>query len=366
MLAAILQSAGYKTGLYTSPHLQDFRERIRIDGAMISEQDFATFIHEHQSLIESIGPSYFEISVAMAFWYFAEQKVDYAVIEVGMGGLEDSTNVIDPELAVITNVSFDHVARLGPTLEDIARNKAGIIKPGTPVVIGETDPRLLPLFQETARGKNAPFFPVFPNWSVTSLSGSLEGQVFEVKRGQKTVFSQLETDLLGNFQSFNLGIALMAREVLQKQGISLPNKAVQEGLKQVGNLTGFRGRMTVVQRSPLLILDIAHNEAGVRFSMSQIKTIPHRSLKLVWGMAEGKEHRKILKLLPESAKYYFVKPNVPRGMDAQELVEIAAEMEKKGVVFDSVRAGLEAAIADAHPEDLIWVGGSTFVVAEVI
>lgn len=364
MIATALTAAGYKTGLYTSPHLRSFTERIRINGIEIPQDDVVDFVLRTKPVIEEVNPSFFECTVAMAFDYFARRQVDVAVIEVGMGGRLDSTNVITPLLSVITNISWDHTDHLGNTLAAIAGEKAGIIKPGVPVVIGEWVEETEPVFRDKAALEKAPLFFAGDDCTVTRISQNLEGQLFNVDlHGQSTLVG---IDLPGDYQQQNIATVWLALDKLRQHFPLLTVEKMIEGLSEVRKLSGLMGRMTVLRRDPLVICDVAHNEGGARWMLSQLLAIPHRQLRMVWGMVGDKDVSKVLALLPAQAQYYFVKPDIPRGMDATLLQQKAGAYSLHGDVYPSVRAGLDAALSDAAPDDLIFVGGSTFVVAEVV
>jgi len=341
MLAAIFQSAGYKTGLYTSPHLKDFRERIKIDGQMIPEKGVIDFTEQYKEEFSRIGLSFFEMTVGMAFHYFAQQKVDIAIVEVGMGGRLDSTNVITPELSVITNISLDHTQFLGNTLDKIAFEKAGIIKPNVPVVIGEALPETKPVFETIAKEKNALLYyadKADPEWL---------------------------SDLNGPYQPKNIATIQKCVFVLKELGYPISAKA-KEAIQNVKPLTGLLGRWEVLQESPKIIADTGHNEAGIKLIVQQILNLKYSNLHIVWGMVGDKDSSSILRLLPTNAQYYFCKPDIPRGKEAETLQQESYTFNLVGETYPTVIAALEAAKKNAHADDLIFVGGSTFVVAEVL
>ena len=393
MLAAILQQAGYKTGLYTSPHLLDFRERIRINGDMIPEEEVVRFIAANHQLIEELSPSFFEVTAAMAFWYFASQQVDIAIIEVGMGGRLDSTNIITPELSVITNIGLDHVQVLGDTLPAIAAEKAGIIKEGIPVIIGEYQDATAPVFLQKSKEMNASIHFASRDWEITdsrippgpiavpeaaevqesaSDPGELPasaGDIFLGIEAQSLTYGKtlhLQLDLTGNYQKKNVKATLSAIEELRKKGFSISEAEVKEALRQVNTLTGFAGRWHVLGRNPLLVCDTGHNEDGIREVLRQIGTTPHENLHIVFGMVNDKEVEKILDMLPKEATYYFCKAAVPRAMDEQVLREKALAAGLNGEAFLSVKEAIISAKNAAVANDLVFIGGSTFVVAEAI
>lgn len=343
MLASVLQEAGYKVGLYTSPHLKDFRERIKINGQMISEAAVMQFIAANKAFFEKESFSFFEMTVGMAFNYFSKENVDVAVIEVGLGGRLDSTNIISPELSVITNIGFDHVNILGNTLPKIAAEKGGIIKENTPVVIGEYQEETFPVFKRLAESKNAPLY----------LAEDFCGRSYT-------------SDLKGQYQKWNIRTVSMALDVLKDLGWELREEAVEKGLKNVIFNTGLRGRWEVLQEDPRVICDTAHNKEGLVYAMKQLQEEKFEDLHLVIGVVNDKDLTSVLPIFPKSAKYYFSRPNVPRGLAAEELQKTAAENGLFGKVFSSVTEAYEAALQEASAKDVVYVGGSTFTVAEII
>ena len=365
MLAAILQSAGYKTGLYTSPHLKDFRERIRLNGAMITEQFVVDFIHRIEPQVELLDPSFFEITVAMSFDYFAREGADVGVIEVGLGGRLDSTNIIHPELSVITNIGLDHMNMLGNTLELIAGEKAGIIKPGIPVVVGETLPETLPVFERKAAGEQAPLIIATQHYFVTDWhieAHYLEVQVEDKRTGNHAVY-QLE--LQGIYQLRNLLTVLESVQQLQQKGWEISEAAVHKGLAQVKKLTGLHGRWDIIHRNPLVVLDVAHNEDGIKQLVEQVEITDHTNLHIIIGMVKDKEVDKALSYLPRQATYYFTKARIPRALPEEQLAAKAATLGLKGNYYPDVNTALKTALAHAGKEDLVLVCGSVFVVGEV-
>ncbi|WP_299291208.1 folylpolyglutamate synthase/dihydrofolate synthase family protein [uncultured Mucilaginibacter sp.] len=372
MLAAVLQTAGYKTGLYTSPHLKDFRERIRINGKMITEQEVVDFVAAQQENLNKIEPSFFEMTVAMAFDYFARQKVDIAVIEVGLGGRLDSTNVIMPLLSVITNIGWDHMNLLGNTLQEIASEKAGIIKPKVPVVIGEYQAEVAEIFKEKARQEEVPIRFASEEWVLQKaekpnvLSEYLEVLVQPKNSLGVDLNSLFELDLTGLYQLKNLKTVLSSLDELQKQSLNLTYDTVFTALKQVKTLTGLNGRWQILSTQPLIICDTGHNFEGIKEVLKNIAATPHQHLHFVIGMVNDKDSSKILSLLPPKATYYFCKPDIPRGLAAETLKVQAEKFNLQGTNFDTVKEALAAAKQNARPDDLIFVGGSTFVVAEVV
>ena len=343
MLASVLQQAGYKVGLYTSPHLKDYRERIRINGEMISENFVVDFVAAHKSFFESNSLSFFEMSVGMAFDYFAQEQVDIAVVEVGLGGRLDSTNILNPEVSVITNIGLDHTQFLGTTLEAIAGEKAGIIKPNTPIVIGETQLETEVVFRTKATKEQAPIY-------------------FADQRIENTP----PTSLKGAYQIHNVRTVLQTIEILNSGAFTIPTKAVRQGLLKVTENTGLRGRWEVLGSFPTLICDTAHNREGLSLVFKQLLAEKFQRLHVVVGMVNDKDIPSLLELFPKQAQYYFCKPNVPRGLEAPQLAQIFTEHGFEGSLHRSVKDALKAAKQSASHDDLIYVGGSTFVVAEII
>jgi dihydrofolate synthase/folylpolyglutamate synthase len=379
ILASVCQAAGLKTGLYISPHYKDFRERIKINGQYIPRNRVIQFVAEHRDIIESIQPSFFEVCVALAFDYFARERVDIAVVEVGLGGRLDSTNIITPLLSVITNISYDHTNLLGDTLPKIAFEKAGIIKPGIPVVIGESDPVTDPVFTGKATEVGAPIVFADRHYQTKANSPSILEQpvVYQVKRDGKTIFDDLIVDAGGPYQAKNLATALQAIEILDHStafknlvgNTPLFPKAVRLGLEQIQERTRFQGRWQIIGRRPTVLCDSAHNEAGIRIAFEQItqSIAPGQGrLHVVTGFVNDKDVAKVLPYYPKDARYYFAKADIPRGMPASELKAQAASFGLQGRAYTSVRNALKAARRAAAPDDLIVVIGSIFVTAEVI
>ncbi len=361
-LAAILQSAGYKVGLFTSPHLVDFRERIRINGIPVSEQYVVDFVANHRSFFEPLHPSFFELTTALAFHYFAESEVDVALIEVGLGGRLDCTNIIHPDLCVITNISFDHIQFLGDTLAKIASEKAGIIKPGIPIVIGETTPETKPVFAQKALEVNAPIH--FAEEESLLLHSSVDKQG---KRIYQTVgYSQLEGELGGLCQIKNTNTLLSAIRVLQEIGYRINEQAVRKGFANVCSLTGLMGRWQKLQEHPTLICDTGHNKGGLQYIVEQLSHQSYRQLHIVLGMVNDKDISGVLALLPKHAIYYFTKASVNRALPEQEVRRLAQQHGLLGNAYPDVETAVRSAQASADPEDLIFVGGSTFIVADLL
>jgi len=374
MLAAILQTAGYKTGLYTSPHLKDFRERIRINGDMISEQHVVDFVAGHKTDFEEIKPSFFEMTVAMAFDAFARESVDIAVIEVGLGGRLDSTNVITPLLSVITNIGWDHVNMLGDTLQLIAGEKAGIIKPGIPVIIGEYQPEVADVFTTKAEMENAPIAFASALWDIREtavekpgLDSIKEKLDFVIVKSDSPLMSyHLQLDLPGTYQLKNVKAVLSAVEELKDQGFVITDEHIREALRQVKTLTGLHGRWEVLSNHPLTICDTGHNPEGIAEVLKNIGSVNYRQLHFVMGVVNDKDISKILAMLPGDAIYYFCKPDIPRGLEAEILRQKAESFGLQGKTYPSVLMAFNTARTNAGENDLVFAGGSTFVVAEVV
>jgi dihydrofolate synthase / folylpolyglutamate synthase len=369
MLAAILQSAGYRTGLYTSPHLKDFRERIRIDGKMISEDFVADWTEDFQNINLNAGvePSFFELTVAMAFDYFAKEEVDIAVVEVGLGGRLDSTNIITPEIGIITNISYDHTSLLGETLPLIAAEKAGIIKPGTPVVISQRQKDVESVFIRKAEELNSPIFFASDEYSSDyGLSDFSGNQVLNFRKQGALIYPSLKTDLPGNYQRLNIPAVLKTIDLMREKGWLIPDEFVYSGLQDVKKLTGLQGRWQVLGANPRIVCDTGHNEEGIRMVTEQIKQVPCRVLHIVFGVVSDKDPEKVLALLPKQAVYYFCKAEIPRALDENLLKERGALHGLMGSAFSTVDEAYSAAKLAAGPDDFIFVGGSTFVVAEIL
>ena len=361
-LAAILQSAGYKVGLYTSPHLVDFRERIRVNGEMIPRQRVIGFVEQHRSFFEPLHPSFFELTTAMAFNYFAEQQVDVAVIEVGLGGRLDCTNIIRPDLCVITNISFDHIQFLGDTLAKIAAEKAGIIKPGIPVVIGETTPETKPVFMETAQKQGAPIhFAEEEQLVVSHLPQN--GKNYYWTRD----YPHLEGELGGLCQVYNTNTLMSAIRVLTSIGYKIEEEHVRRGFANVCALTGLMGRWQKIQESPVAFCDTGHNKAGIELILKQLSIQKYHHLHIVIGMVNDKDIRGVLDMLPRNATYYFTKASVSRALNEREVQRLAKEVAGlEGNTYPNVKEAFEAANANAQKDDFIFVGGSTFIVADLL
>jgi len=365
MIAAIFQAAGFKTGLYTSPHLKDFRERIRVNGDMVDEKFVIGFVEKIKPMIEQIEPSFFEITVAMAFEYFAQQQVDIAIIEVGLGGRLDSTNVIAPELAVITNISYDHMNMLGDTLDKIAFEKAGIIKKNTPVVVGEYHPETQKVFTEKAAQENADLHFADKKRFVAEWKFQKHELVAEMTSVHDNEKKYYHLDLTGIYQLKNLVTVIEAIHILQSKGFNISESDIQKGLRHVKKLTGLHGRWEIIHESPKLVLDVGHNEDGIRQIVRQIEITDHENLHIVLGMVKDKEAEKILAILPKHGNYYFTKAQIPRALPEDELAATAKALGLNGAHYPFVKDALQAALNRAGKKDLLLVCGSVFVVGEV-
>jgi dihydrofolate synthase/folylpolyglutamate synthase len=401
-LAAVLQSAGYKTGLYTSPHLKSFTERIRIDGKEISEEAVVQFVAKNKDFLDELKPSFFEMTVGMAFWYFVKEEVDIAVIEVGMGGKFDSTNLVTPELCIITNIGWDHVQFLGDTLPLIAGEKAGIIKNHIPVIISQTQEETISVFKEKAAEMQAPIVFADQVWKVEKKDGRretgdgrretedrrqeiedrsnknqesrAENQETRDKNQERSAIFQVEKDgsiqeirfgLLGDYQRLNLPGILEGVSQLREQGWKISDADLETGLAEVTELTGLKGRWQILGEKPLTICDTGHNEPGIKEILDQLKTYSFKQLWMVIGMVQDKDISKILALLPKDANYIFCQAEIPRALAADQLAEKASEAGLKGKVIPNVNEAYNFARKNANQDDLIFVGGSTFVVAEI-
>lgn len=363
MLSAVLQQAGYKTGLYTSPHLYDFRERIRINGQMIPEQEVVTFVQRLREKIDTIEPSFFELTVAMAFEYFAQEKVDVAIIETGLGGRLDSTNVITPVLSLITNISYDHMNILGDTLQQIAYEKAGIIKPDVPVVISETQPESAPVFLDAADQRLSPIRFADQEWRIirsTPEADSLTVTVMHIRSGMQQTYT---LDLPGHYQEKNLLGVLSALRILEQAGWKTDGAVAALG--NVRQLTGLGGRWQVVQQAPYTVLDVGHNEAGIKAILEQLALVRFKQLHIVTGFVKDKDVPAALQLMPKNARYYFTKAQIPRALPENELYKMATDAGLQGEAYENVPAAYRAALANAGKEDMVLVCGSVFIVGEV-
>lgn len=342
MIASVLQEAGYKVGLYTSPHLKDFRERIRVNGIPIAEEAVVDFIEQHSSFLQDQGLSFFELTVGMAFDYFAEEQVDIAIIEVGLGGRLDSTNIINPLVSVITNIGLDHTQFLGETLPEIAFEKAGIIKAETPVVVGEYQEEVFPVFSDKAK--------------------SMASKVYIA---DQLVDEQYDTDLLGSYQSQNVKTAVQCIRLLRETGLTISENSLKTGLLNVVKLTGLKGRWQILKNRPMVVCDTAHNREGLTSVMKQLQEQHYDDLHIVLGVVNDKDLSGILEFFPKMGHYYFCKPDIPRGLDADILQKEGERFGLFGDVYPSVQKAYEAALSKAWENDFIYIGGSTFVVAEM-
>ncbi|NBR57095.1 MAG: bifunctional folylpolyglutamate synthase/dihydrofolate synthase [Chitinophagia bacterium] len=373
MLASILQEAGYKTGLYTSPHLYDFRERIKVNGIMCSETFVTSFTNKMKPLIEKVAPSFFEITVGMAFEYFAQENVDIAIIETGLGGRLDSTNVINPILSIITNIGMDHMALLGNTLPEIASEKAGIIKAATPIVISEVIPETKNIFEQKASSLDAPIYFAQDFIQFKSFQNNWQTSLFEFNQPlihllDAPLFPKsftVECDLPGKYQYKNLKGVLVAMQILTTMGWQLSASKILKGLMHVRKNTGLMGRWECIQTNPRIILDVAHNEHGIKALLEQLESIHCAQLHIVTGMVKDKDVNAVLNLLPKKAKYYFTQSHIPRALPVSELAIKGNTFNLSGSQFENVNIALQAANKNATSNDLILVIGSVFLVAEV-
>ncbi len=367
MLASVLQTAGYKVGLYTSPHLKDFRERIKINGQMIPEAEVIDFVEKHKNYFEEIQPSFFEMTVAMAFDYFERSKIDVAVVEVGMGGRLDSTNIITPDLSVITNIGFDHTVFLGDTLEKIAGEKAGIIKSGVPVVIGETQTETEQVFKKTAseRGSRIEFADQVysADYSMQTMDGK---QVFTISAKGKILYENLKLDLLGIYQRKNICTVLRSLDLLKELNYKIDSEHIYRGIESASRTTGLMGRWQILNQKPLTICDTGHNYEGMSYVVEQIRNTPYKNLHIVFGVVDDKDVDKVMTILPKEATYYFTRASIPRALNEELLKQKAEKFELLGKTYSTVQIAIENAKKNAGVNDLIFIGGSTFVVADAL
>jgi dihydrofolate synthase/folylpolyglutamate synthase len=367
ILTSVLQNAGYKTGLYTSPHLIDFRERIKVNSQLISEDYVIKFVKEHINYFESIQSSFFEMTVFLAFEYFAYMKVDIAIIEVGLGGRLDSTNIINPILSVITNIGHDHMEFLGSTIDEIAYEKAGIIKKSVPVIIGESDTKTDNIFERIAEGKSSPLYFADRIYSAgDSIFSADEMQVFNIEKESQIYYPNLKTDLLGIYQKKNILTALACIDFLKDNGFEIASIDIYNGLKKVITNTGFYGRWQIMKKEPCIICDTAHNLEGFKSVISQIKSTPCKNLHIIIGFVKDKNIDDFLKIFPEKATYYFTRPDVPRGLNEEIILEKSKAYNLKGKTYQSVEKAYRVAISSADKDDMIFIGGSTYVVADFL
>nr|WP_236668869.1 folylpolyglutamate synthase/dihydrofolate synthase family protein [Hymenobacter rubidus] len=368
LLAATLQAAGYKVGLYTSPHLREFTERIRVNGQELGREYLVEWVAHWKTLFEKIQPSFFEMCVALAFSYFAEQRVDVAIVEVGLGGRFDSTNIITPLVSLITNISYDHQALLGNTLPEIAGEKAGIIKPGVPVVVSQSQPEVLGVFEREAATKLAHLLIADQIYQATfTAEPDLETGLRPVAITQhgRPYLPNAELGLPGDYQQQNLPGVLATLDELRALGFRITEAAVRTGLRQVSQLTGLLGRWSIIGRRPLVVCDTGHNAVGLGAVMAQLRRVPHQRLHLVIGTVNDKDVAGMLALLPSEGIYYFCAAHIPRALPAEDLAQQATNLGLNGRPYGSVAEAVAAARAAANPDDVVFVGGSTFVVAEV-
>lgn len=366
MLAAILQQCGYKTGLYTSPHLIDFRERVKINGKMIPKNQVIDFVVKYKEAFEAIEPSFFEWTFGLALDYFVQEEVDVAIIEVGLGGRLDSTNIITPHTSLITNISKDHMNLLGDTLEKISFEKAGIIKPRIPVVISQYQSESAPVFNAMAKEQRSPIEFADKNYKILShkfVNGLMHVDILNKKNDQ---VSSYELDLSGIYQLKNLLGVLNVLEFVEKAGFLIEPDHVKKALKNVCKLTGLHGRWQKLSEKPLIMADTGHNEDGIKQVLESIKDITYTDLHFIFGAVNDKDVTNILELLPKEAHYYFVKANIPRALDEEHLLKEALKHKLKGNAYSSVEAGIKAAKKAAKKTDLIFIGGSTFVVGDAL
>lgn len=365
-LASIFQTAGFKTGLYTSPHLKDFRERIKINGEIIPEDYVVSFVKNHKKSFEKIQLSFFEMTVGLAFQYFSDEKVDIAIIETGMGGRLDSTNVLNPLLSVITNIGYDHTQFLGDTLIKIAGEKAEIIKKETPIVIGETQLEIKSLFEAKADKEKAPIYFADDTFDLKQLTNiDADIALYDVWKNSELYIEQLESPLLGDYQSKNIVTVLQAAEILKNQ-FGLSHNIIIEGINDMPLNTGFRGRWQILSKNPLTICDTAHNKEGLTAVMTQLRQQHFDKLHFVLGVVNDKQISDILNLLPHHATYYFCKADIPRGLDESDLQEAGHKAGLRGKCYSSVREAYNVATNNSGSNDLIFIGGSTYVVAEIV
>lgn len=368
MLAACYRAAGLRVGTYTSPHYKDFRERVKVNGKLISRQSVVDFVERIRSQIQDIQPSFFEITVALAMQEFYDRKVDLAIIETGLGGRLDSTNVINPFLSIITNIGYDHQAMLGDTLAEIAGEKAGIIKEKVPVVVGSTHPETAPVFRKAAMQKQAPLVFADRQLNVQLTARTIDSQTFEVFRKGESILKELILDHGGGYQLANVRTVLTALQVIKKTKIfrEVMEEELRKGLANLRQFTGIMGRWQILGEDPIILADSAHNTHGLKQVIEQLKQIPYEKLHLVLGFVNDKDIEPALTMFPRKAEYYFARPDIPRGLDVIELQNKAEKTGRKGKAYHSVNEALKAARKLADRSDLIFVGGSSFVVAEVI
>ncbi|MGI8598963.1 MAG: bifunctional folylpolyglutamate synthase/dihydrofolate synthase [Chitinophagaceae bacterium] len=365
MIASVLQTAGYKTGLYTSPHIHDFRERIKINGVLADEFFVIEFVEKISGLIDQVKPSFFEITVAMAFDYFAQKKVDIAVIEVGLGGRLDSTNVIEPVLSVITNIGFDHMNMLGDSLSEIAFEKSGIIKENTPVVVGERNAESDEVFLQAAALHDSDILFAEDIYATTNYQWKQNHLIVEVQNQLIQNDHQFKLDLSGIYQIKNVCTVLSAFDVLYDKGFIIKDDIIKEGLANVVTNTGLTGRWQVIHKEPLIVLEVAHNEDGIQQMLKHLNELTFQNLHIIFGIVKDKDTEAILQLFPPQAKFYFTQADIPRALPASELKSIADNLNLTGEVFINVNEALQNVLSVAGKEDVIIVCGSIFLIAEV-
>lgn len=366
MMAAILQSAGYRTGLFTSPHMVDFRERIRVNGEKVPEEYVVQYVESHREVFEELQPSFFEMSAAMAFSYFRDAHVDIAVIEVGMGGRLDSTNVINPEISIITNIGYDHMAFLGNTLPKIATEKCGIIKDGVPVVFGEVVKETASVFTDAARAHNALYEKAQEYLHLEGQESLSHSQRLTYKRVRDGKKFTVETDLMGCYQRLNVATVLTATDILRMSGYRIPEEAVREGLAHVQSLTHLYGRWQKLGDAPCIIADTGHNENGLHETLPRLTAMPAKTLRIVLAVVNDKDLSQMLPLFPTTATYYFTQARIPRALPCEELQQEAVKYSLVGKVYESIELAVAAARKEADREDVIFIGGSTYTVAEAL
>ena len=364
-LAAILQSAGYKTGLYTSPHLKNFTERIKINGQEISQDKVISFVEKIRPAIESIHPSFFEVTVAMAFDIFANENIDIAIIETGLGGRLDSTNVINPLLSLITNIGYDHQAILGESLEEIAGEKAGIIKQATPIIVGEYQTEIAHVFESKAKEQNASLFFAEKQFAIVPKESHDQYNVVDIYFNDKIYIEGLSISLTGLYQRKNIAGILKSIQILKELGYEISEKDIRNGFQHVASLTGLKGRWQVLGKDPLVVCDTGHNESGIAYIVQQFSGLTFTQLHIVLGVANDKKLEGIFKLLPKDAFYYFCQAKVPRAMEAGLLAQQAKQYELTGKIVPDVNDAIKEAKSKATATDMIFIGGSSFVVAEI-
>ena len=360
-LAAILQESGYKVGLYTSPHLIDFRERMRVNGNPASKEYVMDFVSKHRAFFEPLQPSFFELTTAMAFNYFAEQQVDIAIIEVGLGGRLDCTNIITPELCVITNISLDHTQFLGTTLQKIASEKAGIIKSGIPVVIGETTPETKKVFSDKAKDCGAPIIFAEEETLLTAATPLENGYKYE-----SSSFGSFTGELGGDYQQKNTNTLLSAIKKLRENGFAITDESLRKGFTNVCSLTGFMGRWQKIQENPRVVCDAGHNIGGIKYITEQLARVKCRELRIVFGMVNDKDITSVLKMMPQNAIYYFTQASIKRAMPAEDLKNMAKQYGLTGNSYPTVTEALKSAKEESDNQDFIFVGGSCFIVADLL